>query len=154
MLFTGADSLNLDAKGRLTMPTAHREPLMALCQGELMVTLHWMERCLLLVPTPTWKRVIDEIIGTPTFDKVSQMTVRLVLGHAKPVKMDGNNRILIPPNLREAVGLEKEVQLIGVGEKFELWRGTEIETVKNAWYDTADSIDQEKLPEHVRKLVF
>ena len=153
MYFTGADLLNLDAKGRLMMPTAHRDALVELCNGELMITRHWMEKkCLLVLPMPKWNQVLNEIIGNPTFDKTTQMTMRLILGNAKPVKLDSNNRILIPPNLREAVGLEKAVQLMGLGEKFELWPGVEIESVENDWYDKVQNMDLDKIPEHIKKL--
>lgn len=152
MFFTGADSLNLDAKGRLSMPTAHRDALMELCDGQLYITRHWRVKCLLLYPLPKWEQVRDDLIKKPNVDQVSQMMSRLVLGHAKPVSLDANNRLLIPPNLRESVGLEKEILLLGMGEKFELWNERHFSDLSESWYETSDGLAFDEIPEHLRGL--
>lgn len=152
MFFTGADSLNMDAKGRLTMPTVHRDALMQLCEGHLYITLHWRVKCLQLYPLPKWEQVRNELINKPNVDQVSQMMSRLVLGHAKPVSFDSNNRILIPPKLRETVGLEKEILLMGMGEKFELWNEREFYNLSTSWYENSNELSYDEIPEHLREM--
>jgi len=50
---------------------------------------------------------------------------RLLLGNAQDVEMDGSGRILVAPELRNAVGLTRDAMLLGMGSHFELWDAAE-----------------------------
>lgn len=117
ILFQGSSALSLDAKGRLTVPTRHRDALAAQCAGELTLTRH-PDGCLLIYPRPTWETKRAEIARLPAGARVLQ---RLMLGNAQDVEIDGAGRILVAPELRTAAGLSKEVMLLGMGGHFELW---------------------------------
>lgn len=117
ILFQGSSALSLDAKGRLTVPTRHRDALAAQCAGELTLTRH-PDGCLLIYPRPTWETKRAEIARLPAGARVLQ---RLMLGNAQDVEIDGAGRILVGPELRTAAGLSKEVMLLGMGGHFELW---------------------------------
>ncbi|MEY3781986.1 MAG: hypothetical protein RIS97_164 [Pseudomonadota bacterium] len=116
-MFFGASSLNLDAKGRLSVPTRHQEALMASCEGQVTITQHY-EGCLMVFPRPAWEAFSAKITALP----MSSMSLkRLYLSNAMSVELDSTGRILISPELREAVGINKETTLRGMGSYFELW---------------------------------
>ena len=67
-MFRGINSINLDAKGRMAMPSRYREQLVAACAGHLVVTIDTNHRCLLLYPLPEWEQIEREIEGLSSFD--------------------------------------------------------------------------------------
>ena len=116
-MFQGASSLSLDAKGRLSVPTRHREVLSATASGQLTVTRH-PHGCLMLFPRPEWEKFRDRIAALPM---EAQWWKRIFLGNAMDVEMDATGRVLISPELRAAAGIAKETMLLGMGAHFELW---------------------------------
>ena len=90
-MFQGASELNLDAKGRLTVPTGHRELLHAQAEGRLVATAH-PHRCLLLYPRPAWEPIRAQIMGFSSLERQSSMVQRLLVGFAKDVDMDAAGR--------------------------------------------------------------
>lgn len=119
-MFFGASSLSLDAKGRLSVPTRHHEALMASCEGQVTITQHY-EGCLMVFPRPAWDAFSAKISALP----MSSLPLkRLYLSNAMNVELDGTGRILVSPELREAVGIHKETTLRGMGHYFELWDKT------------------------------
>ena len=123
ILFQGSNALSLDAKGRLTIPTRHRDALAAQCEGRLTLTRH-PDGCLLVYPRPVWEIKRAEIARLPAGARVLQ---RLMLGNAQDVEIDGSGRVLVAPELRNAAGLSKEVMLLGMGAHFELWDAVTLE---------------------------
>ncbi|NOU24562.1 MAG: division/cell wall cluster transcriptional repressor MraZ [Methylotenera sp.] len=119
-MFRGATSLSLDAKGRLAVPTKHRETLQLQCAGDLVLTAH-PHRCLLLYPQPAWEPIQAKLMTLSSFDKQSSALQRLLVGYAEDVAMDSAGRMLVSPSLRDFAGLDKEVMLVGQGSHFELW---------------------------------
>ncbi len=119
-MFRGAAALNLDAKGRLAVPSKHRDALQVQSGGRLVMTAH-PHRCLLLYPQPAWLPIEEKIKAFPSFDRTASAWKRLLLGHAEELEMDGAGRLLVPPVLRQLAGLEKESMLVGQGDYFELW---------------------------------
>lgn len=119
-MFRGVTILNLDAKGRLAMPTRFRQPLVEQCDGKLVLTVD-PDRCLLVYPFPDWQEIERKLVRLPSFNKQARALQRLLVGHATECEMDGNGRILVAPPLREFAGLDKRAVLIGQGNKLELW---------------------------------
>ena len=116
-MFQGASSLSLDAKGRLSVPTRHRDVLAATASGQLTLTRH-PHGCLMVFPRPEWEKFRERIAQVPM---AAQWWKRIFLGNAMDVDMDATGRVLISPELRAAAGLTREVMLLGMGEHFELW---------------------------------
>ncbi len=116
-MFQGASAINLDAKGRLSIPAKHRDALAVQCEGRLTLTRH-PHGCLLFFPRPVWESHRDQIAAWPMSARAWQ---RVFLGNACDVEMDSAGRVLISPELRAAVGLEKEVMMLGMGSHFEIW---------------------------------
>ncbi|MFS4551639.1 division/cell wall cluster transcriptional repressor MraZ [Comamonas resistens] len=122
-MFQGASSLNLDAKGRLSVPTRHRDALLSMAEGQVTFTKH-PHGCLMLFPRPQWLKFRERIAQVPMN---AQWWKRVFLGSAMDAEMDGTGRVLVAPELREAAGLTKEVLLLGMGDHFELWDKTTYE---------------------------
>jgi MraZ protein len=116
-VFQGASALNLDAKGRMTIPAKHRDALIVQCEGRATVTRH-PHGCLLFFPRPTWETHREQIANWPMSARAWQ---RIFLGNAQDVELDSAGRILIAPELRAAVGLQRDVMLLGMGSHFEIW---------------------------------
>lgn len=120
-MFQGASSLSLDAKGRLSVPTRHRDVLSALASGQLTITKH-PHGCLMIFPRPEWEKFRDRINALPMS---AQWWKRIFLGNAMDVDVDGSGRVLVSPELRSAANITKDAVLLGMGNYFELWdKGT------------------------------
>ena len=120
-MFQGASSITLDGKGRLSVPTRHREVLLANAQGRVTLTKH-PHGCLMLFARPEWEHFRSRIAALPM---QAQWWKRIFLGNAQDVDMDGTGRVLIAPELRAAAGLQREVVLLGMGNHFEVWDATQ-----------------------------
>lgn len=119
-VFQGATQLSLDAKGRLAIPTRHRDGLVVAGNGRLVLTAH-PHRCLLLYPEPAWEPIRDKILAAPSFDPRSAALKRILVGNARDSEIDAAGRILVAPELRDTAQLGKEVWLVGMGSHFEIW---------------------------------
>jgi len=116
-VFQGSSALTLDAKGRVSIPTRHRDAMMMQAEGRLTLTRH-PDGCLLIYPRPIWEVKREQIAAFPMQARALQ---RLLLGNAQDVELDSAGRILIAPELRTAAALTREVMLLGLGAHFELW---------------------------------
>ena len=119
-MFQGASSLSLDGKGRLSVPTRHREVLLATAAGQLTMTKH-PHGCIMIFARPEWEKFRDRIAAMPMS---AQWWKRIFLGNAMDVEMDGTGRILISPELRSGAKIEIKTMLLGMGNHFELWDKT------------------------------
>ncbi len=126
-MFQGASSLSLDAKGRLSVPTRHRDVLAATAQSQLTITKH-PHGCLMIFPRPEWEKFRERVAELPMS---AQWWKRVFLGNAMDMELDGTGRVLISPELREAAGISREIMLLGMGNHFELW--------DKATYDTKEA---------------
>lgn len=133
-MYRGVNSLNLDSKGRLAVPTRYRDALARHCNGQMVATVD-RDNCLLLYPLPEWEEIERKLVKLPSFNKQARRLQRLLIGHATEVELDGAGRILVPPPLREFAGLNKEVVLIGQGNKFELWDAGQWNALRGEWLE-------------------
>lgn len=138
-MFQGATALNLDAKGRMAIPARHRDALVALGEGRLVVTAH-PHRCLLLFPQPAWEPIRAQILTTSSLRNENAMARRLLVGFAEDCALDGAGRLLISPSLRKYAGLDKEVCLVGQGHNFEIWSATGWQAQQEAIFAVGDKL--------------
>ena len=117
--FHGATVLTLDAKGRIAIPTKHRESLAA--TGRTLVLTAHPDGCALLYPEPEWERVRERVETFPSFHPQASWWKRLLLGFEEHVAPDNAGRLLLPGGLRMHARLEREAMLVGQGHYFELW---------------------------------
>lgn len=116
-VFQGESALTLDGKGRVTVPARFRDALSALCAGQMTVTKH-PSRCLLLFPRPAWVEFRAKLMALPMG---SEAWRRLFIGSAMDVDIDGGSRVLLSPELRQWAGLGKDLMLVGMGSRMEIW---------------------------------
>lgn len=104
---------SIDAKGRLFVPARLKE--------ELGVTFHLVvgsESCIWMMPEETWKEFSDKIASIPMSESG---TMRVILANACKCELDSQGRIIVPNNLRAYGKLEKDVVIIGMGKRAEIW---------------------------------
>lgn len=118
-MFQGASELSLDAKGRIAVPTKHRDALVS-GTGKVVLTGH-PDRCLLLFPSEAFQPISERISKMPTMEAHARWWRRMVIGYAEELELDGSGRILISPALRKLADIQKQVMLVGQGTHFELW---------------------------------
>ncbi len=138
----------MDAKGRVAIPTKFRDQLHERCGGQIVVTAHPDEPCLIVYPRPQWEEILPQILALPDTNKKCKKMKRLIMGHAVELEVDVNGRILVSPTLRTHAHLDKKLMLIGQGNKLELW-GAE------AWEQwMSDEDDDGEMPESLQNLNF
>ena len=117
--FHGAAVITLDAKGRIAIPTRHRD---ALLEGgkSLVLTAH-PDGCVLIYPEPAWEPVRSQVESFPSFNSQASWWKRVLLGFEEHVVPDGTGRVLLTPALRLHAKLEREAMMVGQGRYFELW---------------------------------
>ena len=141
-VFQGSSALALDGKGRMTVPARHREPLAALSGNELTITKH-PQRCLMLFPRPAWIEFRSKILATTMAGDPYR---RLFVGGAADVELDAGSRVLIAPELRDWAGLGRDVMLLGMGSRFEIWDRARLQAHE-------DSLLEAPLPPAIADLV-
>jgi MraZ protein len=147
-MFNGLSALSLDTKGRIAIPTRFREKLMSSCAGRVVLTQHPMDNCLALYPEPKWEEIAEKVANLGDADKRSRYTKRRFLGQAVNMELDGSGRILIPGELRELVGLDRKVMLVGLIHRFEIWADSVWETEQTTFQD------DEGMPDSIKSLAF
>jgi MraZ protein len=125
--FVGITALSLDAKGRMTVPTRHREALLADAGGEL-VLMESDNGCLLLMTPSLWLQRVNGL----TDDESDDERRRFWMGLSDRPEIDSAGRVLINPVLREGAGISREVMLLGVGPHFEIWDAGRLSAHKEA----------------------
>ena len=131
-MYRGISSVNLDSKGRFSVPTKYRETL---CKSgnTLVITIDTEERCLLLYPIEVWEGIEEKIQSLPSFNPATRRIQRLLIGHATEVDMDAQGRLLLSPVLREHAMIDKSMVIVGQGKKFEIWSKDHWEKQCDQW---------------------
>ena len=145
-MIRGVNEINIDAKGRVAIPTRYRQILADSCEGKLVVTVD-EDYCLLVYPLNEWEIIERKLVKLPSFNKQARRLQRLLVGHATDVELDGSGRLLIPPLLRDFAQIDKRLVLIGQGNKFELWNADRWEQSREVWLN--ENSDEDSLPEQL-----
>ncbi len=130
----------LDAKGRLFIPAKLREQL-----GDSFVVTKGLDECLFLYPQKAWDELEQKIRQLPM--SKSRGLQRFFLSSAADVTVDRQGRIVIPTTLRNYANLERDVVVIGVGERAELWDA-------RRWNAYTDDLDCESIAQAMEELGF
>ena len=123
----GTHSYSLDPKGRVSLPARFRE---AFDEG-LWLTVG-QDRCLYCFPRAEWERRASEVGASPLSDTNGRAFARLFFASADEVRLDGQGRVTIPQRLRETVGIRKDVVVLGVRDRMEIWDRAEFERYRDA----------------------
>jgi MraZ protein len=117
-MLTGTFRHTLDAKGRVIIPARFREDL-----GAVFMVTRGMDKCLTLYSEADFEALQAKLKESPS--AATRTVVRYLIGSAHPLELDNNGRAVIPPNLREFAGLEKDVVIMGVSDRVEIWDSKE-----------------------------
>ena len=139
-MFMGEYNHTIDAKGRLIIPSKFREAL-----GDEFVVTKGLDGCLFVFDGIEWSAFEEKLKALPITNKDARQFVRFFLAGAASVEVDKQGRILVPNVLREFADLSKDVTLIGVGSRIEIWDKTRYEGASA--YD-----DMEEIAEHMAEL--
>jgi len=143
-MFTGEYQHTLDEKGRVIIPARLREGL-----GDTMMITRGLDRCLFIYHLDAWVKIEQKIKELPLTRSEARAFARYFFSGAAEVEIDKQGRILIPQNLREYAGIEKEVMIIGVSDRVEVWS-------EEAWreYTSAENLNFEAVAEKLADFVF
>ena len=130
---TGIYQHTIDAKGRLFIPARLREEL-----GEVFYVTLSMEKCLWAHSPDSWERLMEKIRG---MTRAEQIKMRPLFSHANKCEPDSQGRILLSKTLRDRVGLENSVTVVGNGEHAEFW-DSEVWAAIDANESTTESFGQ------------
>ena len=118
--FLGEFEVTLDAKGRFLLPAGLKKQLP---EGEntRFVINRGFEKCLTLYPRQSWEPLYARISTLNDFDPKVREFRRFFLNGATEVELDSAGRLLLPPNLKEYAGLERDIVLASAIDKIEIW---------------------------------
>jgi len=150
LLFRGLHSITLDAKGRMAMPARFRGIIDEFCQGQLVVTIDQDGESLVIYPLNEFEAIERKVAALSSFHPESRRLKNIFIGHATEVNLDGSGRILIPQNLRQFVGLDKKVALVGQGNKLAVWNDEVWNETRDGWLKHKVEVDD--LPDELKNL--
>ena len=130
----------LDAKGRLIVPSKFREQL-----GNEFVVTKGLDGCLFVYSNEEWARIEESLREKPLTSKDARKFMRFFFAGAATCEVDKQGRILLPANLREYAGIEKEVVSVGVFSRVEIWS-------KERYQENNDFDDMDEIAEHMADL--
>lgn len=141
-MFIGEFTHAVDVKGRMSIPAKFRENL-----GETFFITKGLDHCLFVFPESEW-RVFEEKLKTlPLTNKNARAFVRMFFAGATEGSFDKQGRILVPQPLRDHAAIDKEVVVIGVGERIEIWSNQNWES-----YNDPDNISYDEIAEQMAEL--
>ena len=115
-MFIGEYTYTIDQKKRLAIPSKFRKTL-----GKKAVITRGLDNCLVIYPLEEWQKVAEKLQGLPSSQADSRGFVRIMLSGAVDVALDKLGRILIPDYLKKYASLKKEIAIIGLSNRIEVW---------------------------------
>jgi len=131
---TGTYRHTIDQKGRLFIPAKLREEL-----GESFYVTKEVDNCLVAYPKQVWKEIEEKMAALPR--SKARSLQRMIFGSAEKCELDSQGRILVPQTLREYAGLEKDVAIVGVSNRAEIWNAAKWDKINEEEY-TAESLEE------------
>lgn len=132
MSFLSTKYLNLDSKQRMTVPASYRERIRNMCEGQMVLTksapiIHADGRfeylpSLWLYPMNEWQPVQAQVMKLSATSPVGRKMHQEIIANAEEVNLDAGGRVLLPAHLCAYAQIEKQLVLLGQGNKFEIWQ--------------------------------
>lgn len=119
-MFRGRFEHTIDAKGRLSVPAHFREVLNQHYKEETLIVTNF-DQCLWAYPVKEWKKVEDKVASLPQFKAEVKALQRFFVSAAAECPLDPNGRIVVPPTLRHYGAINKDVVLVGMTNRIEIW---------------------------------
>ena len=145
--FIGEYAYSLDSKGRVNIPAKFRQSLSADSQNTFVIT-RGLDPCIWVYPLEQWKEIENNLRNLSSVKNIHRTFVRDTARYASPSTYDKQGRITLTPSLTEYAGLEKDVLIIGMINKIEIWNPNTLQMVDqqnleiepDAYDDLADKI--------------
>ena len=141
-MFYGEYQHAIDIKGRLKVPSKFREGL-----GEKFIVTKGLDQCLFAYSPSEWNILESKLRALPFTDKDVRAFIRFFFAGATECELDNQSRVLIPQNLREYAGFTKDLCVIGVSTRVEIWDKSLWET-----YSATDNLGADKIAEKMAAL--
>jgi MraZ protein len=143
-MFRGHSYHTIDTKGRVIIPTRFKELIKNGDKPGVMVSM--MDGGLVAFPFEHWEKIENKILSAVEKNDALRRFRRWFIGGAHECTCDKNDRILIPPTLRDYAGLEKDIVLAGVLDHFEIWS-------RKNWEIENAEFEKDRQEEDVRKVI-
>ena len=145
--FIGEYAYSLDSKGRVNIPAKFRQSLSTDSQNTFVIT-RGLDPCIWVYPLEQWKEIENNLRNLSSVKNIHRTFVRDTARYASPSTYDKQGRITLTPSLTEYAGLEKDVLIIGMINKIEIWNPNTLKIVDqqnleiepDAYDDLADEI--------------
>lgn len=115
-MFIGEHIHTIDHKRRLAIPSKFRRSL-----GEKAVISQGLDNCLVVYPIDEWQKKANKLENLPDSQVSARTFSRIILSGAAEVELDNLGRILIPDHLKKYASLRKNVAILGLSNKMEIW---------------------------------
>ncbi len=119
-MFRGSFEHTVDSKGRVSVPSKFREIIADRYEGKLVLALDF-DKCLTVYPLEEWERLEAKIRSLPAMKREVKDFMRFLLASATECELDKQGRILIPLAHREHATITKNVMVVGIIDKIEIW---------------------------------
>lgn len=137
-MFLGQYQHSIDDKGRLAVPMKFRDDL---AKGA--VVTRGLDTSLFLLPLEEWGKLAEKLASLPLGQASSRAFSRLMLAGAMDVKLDAQGRFVVPEYLRAYAGLQRNVVIVGVHNRVELWDEEEWNAYTKKTEEDAESIAEQ-----------
>jgi len=119
-MFRGSFEHTVDAKGRVSVPSKFRDIIADRYDGRLVLAMDY-DLCLTVYPLEEWEKLEEKIKALPVMKQEVKDFMRFFFSSATECELDKQGRILIPPVHRDRAGITKNVVLVGIMNKIEIW---------------------------------
>lgn len=118
-MFRGRHNHQVDTKGRISVPSRFRDVLAS--EGDERLIITNFDQCLWAYPVKEWLSLEEKVSARPQFAEEIKALQRVFMSAAVECPIDKQGRILVPPSLREYAAISRDVAIVGMGRRFELW---------------------------------
>ena len=118
--FTGQYSFNIDSKNRINIPAPLRKQFSNKDKKTFVIT-RGIDSCAWIYPITEWKKIQNELQQLSSLSKTNRIFLRNHLRHANILKYDSQGRFVLPQSLIEYASIKKDITIIGVLNKIEIW---------------------------------
>ena len=137
-MFYGRYEHNIDAKGRMTVPSIYRDQT----PGNVVFITKGLDGNLMAYPKPAFEIIAQTVSSKSLTDPGVRSFKREILGYTAELAYDTAGRILIPSFLRKFAGIEDQVVIVGVGDSFEVWSPERLAAKEEAFADPQANQDR------------
>ncbi len=141
-MFFGEYNHNIDDKGRMSIPSKFRDGL-----GDKFFVTRGLDQCLFVFPSDEWEKFQEKLMSLPLTKSAARKFSRFFSAGTMDYGLDKQGRINITSTLRKHAEIEKEVVIIGVGTRLEIWS-------KDAWeaYNSPENMNYDEIAEQMEEL--